>query len=79
MSGLVVHELSAMSGGCPKASLIMDCKGQPACCAYVVVSDDLAMAHAVETLSAFRRMGFARQLMVHAAYWSRQRGAERMA
>ena len=64
---------------CPKASLVMDCRGQSACCAYVAVADDLAMVHAVETLSAFRRMGLARQLMAHAACWSRQRGAERMA
>jgi ribosomal protein S18 acetylase RimI-like enzyme len=59
----------------PKTTILGRLNDRPAGAAFVAVAGDLAMIHAVETATAFRRQGLARHLLIAAAFWAQGQGA----
>lgn len=59
----------------PKISLLGRTKDQAASAAFVAVSGQITMIHAIETRPHLRRAGAARHLIAHAAAWARDQGA----
>jgi N-acetylglutamate synthase len=63
----------------PKASFLGRVQDHPAGCAFVACHGPQAMLHALEVVPAFRRHGLGRHLMIAAARWARDQGAETLA
>ncbi len=61
---------------CPKATFLGRLEERAAATGYVGVSNGVAMLHALETRSQFRRRGIARAMMRSMGYWARENGAE---
>ena len=60
----------------PKAALLGRTDDQPAGVAYVGVHDGIAMLHMLEVMPHLRRKGTARNLLITAAEWAAENGAE---
>lgn len=63
----------------PKTSFLGRVQDQPAGCAFVACHGPQAMLHALEVVPAFRRQGLGRHLVMAAARWAKDQGAETMA
>jgi GNAT superfamily N-acetyltransferase len=59
----------------PKTTLLGRVDDAPAGSAYVAITGDCAMIHAVEIAQTYRRNGLARDLMIAAARWAQAKGA----
>ena len=59
----------------PKTAIFGRVKDMPAGTAFVALSGDIAMIHAVEVLSPYRRHGLAQWMMRKAAFWAADQGA----
>jgi len=60
----------------PKAALLGRTDDQPAGVAFVAMHDGIAMLHALEVMGHLRRRGTARNLLITAAEWAAENGAE---
>ena len=60
----------------PRTSILGRMSDQPAGTAFVALSGDTAMIHAVEIRRAYRRQGLATVMMRHAARWAAGQGAD---
>jgi len=63
----------------PKVTLLGRVDDHPAGTAFVACDGDIAMIHAVEVATRFRRRGLARHLMAAAAGWAARQGAVTLA
>ena len=63
----------------PKTSLLGRLQDQPAGCAFVGCHGSQVMLHALEVLPQFRRLGLGRHLLIAAARWAQEQGAETLA
>jgi GNAT superfamily N-acetyltransferase len=63
----------------PHVALLGRNGDRPAGAAFVALSGDIAMVHAVEVPPALRRQGAARNLLGRAAFWAKEHGALRLA
>ncbi|MEM6595306.1 MAG: GNAT family N-acetyltransferase [Pseudomonadota bacterium] len=64
---------------CAKVSILGRTEGRAAGAAFVGVHEGCVMVHALEILTPHRRKGLARHLMIAAARWGAEQGAEHMA
>lgn len=62
----------------PKTAILGRSLDKPAGTGFVAVHEGLAVVHALEVLSDLRRRGVARTILVHAARWGRENGADRL-
>lgn len=62
----------------PKTTILGRSRDVPAGAAFVAVHEGIAVIHALEVLSELRRRGVARIILVHAARWGRENGADRL-
>jgi len=62
----------------PKTSLLGRAGDMPAGAAFVAISGDCAVLHALEVRAEARRQGLGRSLMVAAARWAHAAGAQRL-
>ncbi|MEM8730431.1 MAG: GNAT family N-acetyltransferase [Pseudomonadota bacterium] len=60
----------------PKTALLGRMSDKPAAVAYIAIHDRVAMLHALEVRSAFRRQGLAQWMMRAAAIWAQAHGAD---
>ncbi|MCP5036904.1 MAG: GNAT family N-acetyltransferase [Rhodobacteraceae bacterium] len=60
----------------PKTALFGRSDDQPAGVAFVAVQGGIAMLHALEVVPALRRLGTARNILLTAAAWAAENGAE---
>ncbi|MDJ0993548.1 MAG: GNAT family N-acetyltransferase [Dinoroseobacter sp.] len=63
----------------PKTAFLGRVEDRAAGCAFISMLGDLAVIHAVEVLSAYRRKGVAQNMVRGAANWAKTQGATRMA
>ena len=63
----------------PRTSFLGRLQDQPAGCVFVACHGPQAMLHALEVVSGFRRQGLGRHLLIAAARWAQEQGAETMA
>ncbi|WP_371226095.1 GNAT family N-acetyltransferase [Roseovarius sp. 2305UL8-3] len=63
---------------CPKTGLFGRHDNRPAATGYVAFHEGIAMVHAIEVLARDRRQGVGRNLMIQAARWAKQQGAEQI-
>ncbi|MEP3345095.1 MAG: GNAT family N-acetyltransferase [Litoreibacter sp.] len=63
----------------PKTAILGRISDRAAGNAFVAMQGTVAMVHAVEVLSEYRRMGLARNMMYAAARWGKDKGAEHFA
>lgn len=59
----------------PRTAILGRSGDTPAGVAYVAISSDLAMLHALEVLPAFRRAGVGKRILTRAANWALSEGA----
>lgn len=64
---------------CPKATFLGRLDERAAGTGYVGVSNGVAMLHALETRTQYRRQGLARNMMRSMGFWARENGAEHFA
>lgn len=62
----------------PKTAILGRSLDKPAGAAFIAVHDGIAVVHALEVLPELRRRGVARTVLVHAARWGRENGADRL-
>lgn len=62
----------------PKTSLLGRTNDRAAGAGFVAIDNQVAMIHAVEVLTAWRRRGLASWMIREAAFWARDQGATRM-
>lgn len=62
----------------PKTTILGRLGGDAAGTAFVAVHERIAVIHALDVLSHLRRRGVARNVLVHAARWGRENGADRL-
>nr|WP_230383175.1 GNAT family N-acetyltransferase [Paracoccus shanxieyensis] len=63
----------------PKTALLGRLDDRAAAAGFVAIQGPVAMIHALEVLSAFRRRGLAGWMMRAAAQWAQQAGASTLA
>jgi len=63
----------------PKSAILARAGDRPAGACYVACDGPLAMVHAIEVRSAYRRQGAARHLLRAAANWAAEQGATSLA
>lgn len=63
----------------PKTAILGRARDRAVGCAFVSIHAGIAMIHALEVLSGFRRLGAARNIVRGAAVWARDNGATRFA
>lgn len=63
----------------PRTAILGRIKDRAAGSAFAAVSGDVAMIHAVEILTDWRRLGLAGWMMREAAFWAADQGASRIA
>lgn len=61
-----------------KTTILGRSRGDAAGTAFVAVHERIAVIHALDVLSHLRRRGVARNILVHAARWGRENGADRL-
>ena len=62
----------------PKTTILGRSQDKPAGAGFVAVHEGIAVIHALEVLPDLRRRGVARTILVHAARWGRDNGADRL-
>jgi GNAT superfamily N-acetyltransferase len=62
----------------PKTGLFGRHDNRPAATGFVAIHDGTAMVHAIEVLARDRRQGVGRHLMIQAARWAEQQGADQI-
>lgn len=79
-AGIGADRLAVMARAHGPHTAILGRQGDhPAAVAFVGVSGNIAMVHALEVRPAHRRRGLARHMMAHAALWARQQGCTTLA
>ncbi|MCF2905818.1 GNAT family N-acetyltransferase [Octadecabacter sp. CECT 8868] len=63
----------------PKTTILGRVHDTPAGTAFAAIHDGVAMLHAIETASAFRRQGVGRHMIRALAFWAQGRGATQVA
>jgi len=63
----------------PKTGLFGRLSDQPAAAGFVAVHDGVAMVHALEVRPRHRRAGLGRLMMLQAAHWAADQGAQHLA
>lgn len=63
----------------PKTAILARTDDRPAGAAFAAVAGPIAFVHAVTTVPALRRRGSARHMMMRAALWARDEGADWLA
>lgn len=63
----------------PKCTIMGRTSDQPAGTLFAAIHEQTAMLHAIETLSRFRRQGVARNMIIAAAFWAQDQGADTVA
>ncbi|MEM9909361.1 MAG: GNAT family N-acetyltransferase [Pseudomonadota bacterium] len=76
--GLARLEIMHRAEG-PKTALFGRHEGRPAATGFIAIHNGIAMIHALEVLSAFRRQGVGRNLTRHAALWAQNHSASTIA
>ncbi len=77
VGGIGPERVNVMRRGCaPKTGFLGRLRDQPAGAAFLGVSNGVAMVHALEVLSNFRRNGLAKAFMRQSAFWALENGAE---
>ncbi len=79
-AGIGPARLAVMDRACsPKAAILGRTEDNPAGVAFVAIHKGIAMLHALEVVPALRRKGTGRNLMIAAAKWAADNGAETFA
>ncbi|PIE10810.1 MAG: GNAT family N-acetyltransferase [Rhodobacterales bacterium] len=78
--GIGPERLAVMDRACsPKISLLGRVEDRPMGAAFAAIHDGIAMIHAVEVLDQARGKGLGRNLMIGAARWAQEQGAQTLA
>ncbi|MEL6647192.1 MAG: GNAT family N-acetyltransferase [Pseudomonadota bacterium] len=62
-----------------KTAILGRYEQSPAGTGFAAIHDDIAMLHAVEVLTDFRKLGVGRMMTIHAARWAHGQGSTHMA